>query len=1192
MKKNQTNYALSIQGRLKKTLLVMKLTIFLFFAFICGINASIYSQSTKLSLELKGKTIREVFDVIEDQSKFRFFYNNDFKDIDRRVDFSTKDSKIESILEELFNKSDISYEILENNLIVLKVVNEQKGVTVKGQVTDSNNIPIPGVTVILEGTTKGSITDAEGNYTLANVPDKATLIFSFVGMKTQKIVANKATINVFMEEVIYGIEEVVAIGYGTAKRRDIIGSIATVKSNELVQVPTSSFSDVLQGRAAGVHVTSSSGAPGAAVDVKVRGYHSISSSSNPLWIIDGMPVLGNGSIGSNIGTGGQSVLASINPNDIESVEVLKDAAATAIYGSRGSNGVILITTKTANANEKGSVSVDYSTGISHLAKSPDEFNFVNTDEWFQIADLVVINSTQDPTRTVDLDWILNPSRYTTRITREEAEKVNTNWFDYVLRKGTYQDINVSVKQGYKKGAIYASIGYRNDKSVSAGNDMERISSRINAEFEPIENLKWTTRMNLAYTNNYRVKSSSHRTMGLSNGVYGGFGQASRWGVPFMPVYDENDPTGYWNPGAGNFAATLDRNYILDKKQNYRGIGGTTLEYSLPWVEGLSVKGGGDFDVLQDNSNVWTSELISNDGISANYTGLITYSSINYNAYLNYNRTFGEKHNVSGVMGTESQKTKSKYTSMDGRSLVGSNQEMGSSSPATMVSMTSYTTGERYIRSYFARANYKYMDKYLLGLSGRHDGSSVFDTDFRWGNFYALSLGWIISDEDFFSSLKNTFSLLKLRGSFGQTGNQSIPNDKNLITINYDSDLRYGINSLSPAGTSYSVGNKAITWETTDSYDIGIDFGLFNNRVSGSLAYYMQDVSGLLLGVSTPPSAAIGSVYGNVGSLKNWGYEIDVSSTNIQKGNFSWVTDFNISFNQNEITSLTEAMEAAHGSKLYVGGSLGLWQACDYAGVDPERGVHMIWEYDEAIYGETGDYVRTGRKIAFNYTNSRKRENEVIWDDKSSIPTFYGGFNNTFKYKGFELNAFFTFSGGNYMFNYSEKEMTTGGTPNKLFKKDMLYESWKLDWTDEQKQNAEIPMINGYYAPWFQAWSSSAIDPNTGLAGWWVNPDMDNPVDLNAKDRYDRENRGESGKRDALSKWLEKGDYLRLKSVRLGYNLQRNFARKLGLQAANVYISGTNLWTLTQYSGWDPEIDDNSELLPSVKMFSIGAKLTF
>lgn len=1181
---------------MKKLVMIMKLTTFFVLLSVVAISADLYSQNTRFDLNVKNANIVQVFDEIERVTDFGFLFKTDQLDLDKRYTLNIKDGNIEKILDEVLDKGRFSYSFIDRTIVIRRngfAMDQDKNLRVSGKVTDSSGAAIPGVSVSVKGTTSGTITDIDGNYVLSNVSGNATVVFSFVGMTTQEVpVAGKTTLNVVMTEETVGIEEVVAIGYGTKKKRDVIGSIATVRSEELIQVPTSSFTDVLQGRAAGVQVATTSGSPGATVNIKVRGYHSISSGSNPLWIIDGMPAFGNGSVGLNDGTSAnQNILATINPNDIESVEVLKDAAATAIYGSRGSNGVILITTKSGKAKEKGSVQVDYSTGISHLAKPVEKFDFVNTKEWFQIADLSLAH-TNVPDRTFTTDYVLN-SFYKKTLTREEAEQIDTNWFDYILRTGTYHDVNLALKQGFDKGAIYSSVSYRNDKSVSVGNDMERISSRVNANYSPAKNLEWNTKLSFSYTNNYRVKSESHRTLGQSDGTIGGFGEVTRSGIPWFRVYDPDDPTGYWNPGAGNFAMASDRDYIVDQKQNFRGLGGSGLEYHIPMVKGLSVKAGVDFDVLQDNSKIWSSALISNDAISYSRANAQTYFSYNYNAYLNYNRTFGEKHSVSAVLGTESQKTKVKSSDMEGRGLVGANQEIGSSSPATMVAMTSSTGSERYLRSYFARADYKLMDRYLFGLSARRDGTSVFDPDFRWGNFYAVSAGWIISDEEFFSPLRGAVSLLKLRGSIGQTGNQDIPNDRNLITINYNSDLRYGVSTYSAAGTSYSVGNRAITWETTDSYDIGLDYGFLNNRISGSMAYYMQNVSGLLLAVSTPPSAAIGSIYGNVGRLKNWGYEFNISSVNIQRKNFTWTSDFNISCNRNKIMELTKDMEAQKGSKTFVGGRLGLWQKIDYAGVDPERGVHMLWEYDQTVYNETGEYVRTGRKIPYNYTNGRLSYNQKVMKDKSEIPSFYGGFNNTLKFKGFEINAFVTFSGGNYMFNYSEKEWTIFGIGNKLYRKALLEESWRPEWTDEQKQSAKYPMIMYESAsPYYTQWNSSALDPNTGLKGYWTNPDINNPVKPTVTERYDRSNGGTRNQGEGLSKYLEKADYLRLKSVSLAYNVDKEIADRIGLKAARIYVSGTNIWTWTGYSGFDPETDDDSEFLPSVKMFSIGANLTF
>jgi TonB-linked SusC/RagA family outer membrane protein len=519
--------------------------------------------------------------------------------------------------------------------------------------------------------------------------------------------------------------------------------------------------------------------------------------------------------------------------------------------------------------------------------------------------------------------------------------------------------------------------------------------------------------------------------------------------------------------------------------------------------------------------------------------------------------------------------------MEGRDPVGYNQEMGSTSPGIKDIMQGYLGGERFIRSYFGRANYKLMDKYMFGVSLRRDGSSAFSSDVRWGNFAALSAGWIISEEKFFEPLMGTVNLLKLRGSFGQTGNESIPGNRNINTLNNSSANRYGTTDIMSAGTSISIGNQLITWETTDSYDMGIDFAMFNNRISGSLAYYMQNVSDMLLQISTPPSAAIGSVYGNVGDMKNWGWEFNVSSVNIDRKDFKWSTTFNFSTNHNEILRLTPEMERQKGNTLFVGGSLGLYKMSEYAGIDTERGVHMIWEIDRDKYNETGAFVKTGRKIPFTDTNSTLHE--IVHNDKSSIPTFYGGFDNTFTYKGFELGVFFTFSGGNYLYNSREKEWTAPSNGYWVKKRDLLTESW----TAPGQTDAKYPLLfmEGF-APATTAWDLNAIDPNTGLKGWWKNPDINNLVQPNAKETYDK-----NGARQ-LTKYLEKGDYLRLKTLTLGYNLPKRISSKLFMENLKIYGSATNLLTFTEYTGFDPETASSPSVLPSVKTFSAGVTVTF
>ncbi len=1053
--------------------------------------------------------------------------------------------------------------------------------TVMGVVTDSANETIPGVTIMVKGTNIGTTTQRDGSYSI-NAAGDAVLVFSFIGFEAQEIAVNgRSVINVVLSPAFMDLDEVVVVGYGTMKKRDAIGSIASISGKDLQMASATSFTTAIQGRAAGVAIRETSGTPGAPINVQVRGVNSIFTGTAPLWIIDGMPVYSGDGLGRSEGTVSQNPMSTINPSDILSVEVLKDAAATAIYGSRGSNGVIIVTTKSGTkGKDKGIVDFEYSTGMSHLTTSPEVLGFANTTEWFEIMDIAKMNGGRTQFLPVDI----LTTNFQTLITREDAEKVNTNWFDYVLRQGSYQEANFSYTQGLEKGAVYASFSYREDKAVNVGNDFDRLTGRINIDLEPVRNFKTGARMNLMYTNNYRNKSSVGNP-GVSTGGVGGFGSAVMTALPWYPVYNDNDDpeSGYWNPAAGNLALVSRRDLLYDNKKTYRTLGTLYAELNLPWIKGLALRTEGSVDLIHDNTINWNSGTVMNSGKTLIYEGAITHTSYNYNAFFKYDTSFGDNHSINAVAGTETQATNMYTRQMIGRDPVGYNQEMGSTSPGIKDEMQAWLGGEYYIRSYIGRANYKLMDKYLLGVSFRRDGSSKFSSDVRWGNFAALSAGWIVSEEEFFETLKDRVNLLKLRGSFGQTGNDNIPSNRNINLINNHSRFRYGTSDIMPAGSSFIVGNPSITWETTDSYDAGVDFGLFNYRISGSLAYYMQYVSDMLLQMSTPPSAAIGRVWGNVGDMRNWGWEFNVSSVNINKNDFRWNTTFNFSTNQNKILKLTPEMEREKGNILFVGGRLGLFRMADYAGIDPERGVHMIWEIDREKFEDTGEFIKTGRKIPFTETNSELHQQ--VLKDKSHIPTFYGGIDNTFNYKGLELSVLFTFSGGNYIYNNLEQHWTTPAGGFRPKKRDLLTNSW----TEPGQTDARYPLLfmEGF-APATTAWDVNAIDPNTGQQGWWKNPDINNLVDPGAIEVYDRSNA-------LLTKYLEKGDYLRLKSLTLGYNLPKRITSKLFVDNLKIYGSATNLLTFTQYTGFDPESIVSSAgvfSLPAVRTYSAGVKVSF
>ena len=457
--------------------------------------------------------------------------------------------------------------------------------SISGKVTDTGGEPVPGVTVLVKGTQTGTVTNINGNYTLEVPRENNILVFSFVGMRTEeREIGNQTEINVEMVTQTVDLDELVVVAYGTQKKRDVIGSVASIKSDELSRIPTTTFDQALQGLAAGVQVSSSSGVPGSPVSIKIRGISSISSGTDPLWIVDGMPVYSGGGLERTQGSTGQSPMSMINPNDIESIEVLKDAAATAIYGSRASNGVIIITTKQGTKG-KGSTSVDYKFGLADLVRQPEDIGFANTREWFDLVETARRNSNSDeenPFRPNDILAFFPEPRM--ELSREEALAVNTDWFDQILQIGKFHEVNVSSTRGFEKGSFYVSTNYRKDLSVLQSNEFERFSGRVNIEFSPVNNFNVSSKLNFSYTNNDRVKTAVGGAVGQSGGAtQGGFGRANRQALPWFPVYDNSYSHGYWNPKSGNnLVAGIDKDYTIDQVKNYRSIGAVSYTHlTLP-----------------------------------------------------------------------------------------------------------------------------------------------------------------------------------------------------------------------------------------------------------------------------------------------------------------------------------------------------------------------------------------------------------------------------------------------------------------------------------------------------------------------------------------------------------------------------------------------------------------------------------
>jgi TonB-linked SusC/RagA family outer membrane protein len=1040
----------------------------------------------------------------------------------------------------------------------------------------SDGQTIPGVTVLVKGSLIGTVTDIDGKYSIQLTPDSEKLVFSFVGFKTKEVaVGASIVINVSLETETVALDEMVVIAYGTQKKRDVIGSVASVKSEELTRGSNSSFVQALQGLATGVQVSSTSGVPGSPVDIKIRGISSISSGTDPLWIIDGMPIYSGGGLEYTQGSTSQSPMSMINPNDIESIEVLKDAAATAIYGSRASNGVILVTTKSGKKG-KGSTTVDMKHGVAELVRTAEDIGFANTQQWFGLVETARKNSNggvENPFRPNEILAFFPEPRM--ELSRQEALAINTNWFDQILRMGTFQEMNLSSTRGFEKGSFYLSTNYRKDESVLKSNDLERFSGRLNVDFAPVDNFKVGAKVSFSFTNNDRVKTAVGGAVGQSGGsTQGGFGRANRAALPWFPIYDNSYSHGYWNPMSGNnLVAGIDKDLTIDEVKNFRSIGGLSFEYQLPKVKGLSLKSEISYDFIQTNSVFWVTDVLREMGSYAS-DNAVTRLSVNYNVYANYSHQFGDNHFITGVVGTESQRTNQYVRRTEGQNLKGTYKQLGR--PDDLLNMYSGLEGENYLRAYFGRADYKYNERYLLGISFRRDGISKFEPEYRWGTFTAFSAGWILSEEAFMKGL-DWFNFLKIRGSYGQTGNQNIPSNKTITTYDVKTNLRYGTQDLISAGTLVSnIGVPSLTWETTSSYDGGFDFGFLKNRLSGSIAYYFQDVSDLLLASSLPPSAGVsgGEIWSNIGDMENRGIELNLKGIIANKGKFNWTADFNISTNKNKVVRLTPEIDVAgkgigDSERNVTGERLKTFFMPEYAGVDPEKGVNLIYEIDVDHYNETGKTVKTGRKIPA--TNSNLSNHRVLLIGKTSIPTYYGGLSNSFKYGNFDLNVMISFSGGNYFYDYEEQRTTDVQYGQVALRSDMIGNTWTADNT-----NAKYPELR---------WQ--------GAYPWDWDPELstNDPLAPNGKGDWVQRSGNYKNESNNFSKYLYRGDYIRLKDVQFGYSLPQSILTSLRIQSVRVFVSGTNLWTWTpDYKGWDPETGGSN--LPPLKYVTVGATVNF
>jgi len=965
---------------------------------------------------------------------------------------------------------------------------------ITGRIVGSDGSGVPGTTIVERGTTNGTTSDADGGFRLAVQP-QATLIISSVGYTTQTIaVAGRSSLNVTLLVNATDLAEAVVVGYGTQTKADLTGAVTQLASKDVGDQPVQSFEQSIQGKAAGVFIENSSGKLGQGIRVRVRGVSSISGGTQPLYVVDGVPVVADNLSSTTAAT---NPIADINPNDIESISVLKDAAASAIYGSRATNGVVLITTKRGKA---GATRFNFSVQGGY-SEPTHKREFLNSQEYVTLLTEALVN--RGGTYAVPANIAARLSSYAGGVS--DPLTYDTDWQNQVLHKAGFQQYDFNTSGGNEKTRFYLSGQYSNQKGIIVSNQYERIATRFNLDHQATERLSFGINLTATRSVNNRVPNDNAFSTPMQTVAL----------APITPLIDPRsgllsgalDPTTglpntsfpfYYNPllsiQGGSYVATT-----------YRLLGNVYAQLKL--TKDLAFRSELGADVLsQDEENTLGRVTSRNSGNTNGYaySATTTDAKLVVNNYFSYKKAITENHSLDVTLGTSYETAQINRNSVTGT-------QFASDAYKTIISASQITAGSSSntayaLVSYFARASYAFAGKYLVGASARLDGSSRFGTERRYGIFPAGSVGWIISEEDF---LKNnpTLSLLKLRASIGKVGNQNF--------ADFASRSLWTGNLAGYAGTPgqrpYQLGNNSLTWESTVQYDAGLEFGLFNNRLSGELDIYRKNTTGLLLSQSVPGTSGFAAINRNVGSLRNQGIEMTLTSRNFV-GDFTWTTSVNASINRNKILDLAGPdVLGSFLNRATAGQPLGEFIGPEYAGVDPANG--------NALY-----YLNTTNadgSINRNTTTNINLANNVPIGNPN--PTWTGGVTNTFTYKGFDLTATLVGVFGNQIYD--------GG------------------------------------APFFSVGFNNGPDNQTRdqLNRWQKPGDITNVP----KAIY-----GGGNGTGQSSRFVQNGDYGRLRSVVLGYNLPSSIAKRGFVQSARVFVQGYNLLTFTKYTGWDPEVSSD------------------
>ena len=1168
---------------------IMKLSTFLLLSCtFTGFAGNVSSQNATVTLNKRDVAVHEILNSIESQTNYLFIYNKKNVDVNRTTSVNAENKAVKNVLSELFNGTNITYKMEGNHIVLSKrqTSSEAKSApqpqqapkTITGVIKDKSGLEIIGANIVEKGTTNGTSSDVDGKFTLSVAPG-ATLLVSYIGYNSKEIkVGSQSTINVILEEDNQALDEVVVVAFGKSTKEAFTGSAGIMKADDILKAQVSNPAQALAGRVAGVQLSNSSSQPGSSPSITIRGFGSISSDTEPLIVVDGMPFDGD--------------LNLINSNDIESMTVLKDAASNALYGARGANGVIMITTKKGKSGD-AKVSVDAKWGVN--SNGLQNYKTTNAQQFYEtyykmlynyyitedggglsandahaLANQHLVNSSSgvgpgymiysvpNGQDFIQQGGIMNPAATLGALYDYNGQKFwlqPDNWEEEGLKNGFRQEYNVSVSGASDRINYYTSVGYLDQDGIQDGSMQKRLTARAKLDYQAKKWLKIGANFN--YTN-YNYSQTSEGTIGT-----GTIWSTIKTMAPIYPVYlrDENKNImiDQWGEKRYDFAQAYDLSRA-------GGVGGNcifTNKYRFDETTGNSFVASGyaDINLTKDltftfNANAYdydrrytyaTSPFVDYYTSSSDngYLSKSSYRTFTYNTQqlLNYNKQI-DKHDIGVMLGHEYYNYKYESLSASGHNFgIDNSREL-----ATLLNL--YNTPNSYSNSYnnegyFFRAMYNYDTKYFGSVSYRRDASSRFSTDHRWGNFWSAGGAWLISKEAFFNV--PWVNSLKLKASVGSQGNDNIGDylyADSYNVVNNDDQVAYQWRQK---------GSNDITWETNTNWNIGTEFDLFGGRLSGSLDYFYRKTSDMLFSLNTPPSIGYTSYFVNLGDMRNSGFELVLQSTLINNKNFKWDVNFNISHVKNKVLSLpneikTTKVEGHNGyvnlDKSFVskykyfvaeGLSLYTWYLPKFAGLDPETGESLF--YKDIIDGE-------GNVTGQETTKDASQATDYLIGD--ALPSFYGGLGTSLSFYGFDFSINLNYQLGGKAYDYTYQTlMHSSGTTATTWHTDIL-KAWSPENT-----NTNIPRLR------------------------FAETYSQNP-------RSDR--------------FITNASYLNIQNINLGYTLPASITQKYNIQNIRVYFSGENLFYFSARRGFDPRYTlkgySNPELYSPIRTISGGISLTF